>query len=84
MVVNAGAKSRWANFLVGVLIATTILLFAGLVELIAMPALAGLLIVIGFRTLDFPSIRTVWQTGAVPVFTCAEKGVWNRFYHRQC
>jgi sulfate permease, SulP family len=66
MVVNAGAKSRWANFLVGVLIAVTILLFAGLVELIAMPALAGLLIVIGFRTLDFPSIRTVWQTGAVP------------------
>jgi SulP family sulfate permease len=66
MVVNAGAKSRWANFLVGVLIAATILLFAGLVELIAMPALAGLLIMIGFRTLDFPSIRTVWQTGAIP------------------
>ena len=63
MVVNAGARSRWANFLVGVLIAATVLLFANLVELIAMPALAGLLIVIGFRTLDFPSIRTVWQTG---------------------
>ncbi len=66
MVVNAGAKSRWANFLVGVLIAATVLLFADLVELIAMPALAGLLIVIGFRTLDLPSIRTVWQTGIFP------------------
>jgi SulP family sulfate permease len=66
MVVNAGARSRWANFLVGVLIAITVLLFANLVELIAMPALAGLLIVIGFRTLDFDSIRTVWQTGAIP------------------
>jgi SulP family sulfate permease len=66
MVVNAGARSRWANFLVGLLIAGTVLLFADLVELIAMPALAGLLIVIGFRTLDFPSIRTVWQTGAIP------------------
>ncbi len=66
MVVNAGARSRWANFLVGVLIAATVLLFANLVELIAMPALAGLLIVIGFRTLDFASIRTVWQTGAIP------------------
>jgi sulfate permease, SulP family len=66
MVANAGAKSRWANFLAGVLIALTVLLFANLVELIAMPALAGLLIVIGFRTLDFASIRTVIQTGAIP------------------
>jgi sulfate permease, SulP family len=66
MVTNAGAKSRWANFLVGVLIAVIVLLFAGLVERIAMPALAGLLIVIGFRTLDFSSIRTVSQTGTIP------------------
>lgn len=66
MVVNAGARSRWANFLVGVLIAGTVLLLGGLVELIAMPALAGLLVVIGFRTLDFDSIRTVWQTGVIP------------------
>ena len=66
MVVNAGARSRWANFLVGVLIAITVLLFADLVKLIAMPALAGLLIVIGFRTLKFDAIRTVIQTGPVP------------------
>jgi sulfate permease, SulP family len=65
MVTNAGARSRWANFLVGVLIAVIVLLFAGLVERIAMPALAGLLIVIGFRTLDFSSIRTVSQTGTI-------------------
>jgi SulP family sulfate permease len=66
MVANAGARSRWANFLAGVLIAITVLLFANLVELIAMPALAGLLIVIGFRTLNFDGIRTVWQTGMIP------------------
>ncbi len=66
MVVNAGARSRWSNFLAGVLVAVTVLLFAPLVERIAMPALAGLLIVIGFRTLDFISIRTVWQTGTIP------------------
>ena len=66
MVVNAGARSRWANFLAGVLIAITVLLFANLVELVAMPALAGLLIVIGFRTLNFDGIRTVWQTGTIP------------------
>jgi sulfate permease, SulP family len=66
MVVNAGARSRWANFLAGVLIALTVLLFANLVEMVAMPALAGLLIVIGFRTLNFDGIRTVWQTGTIP------------------
>jgi len=66
MVVNAGARSRWANFLAGVLIAITVLLFANLVEMVAMPALAGLLIVIGFRTLNFDGIRTVWQTGMIP------------------
>jgi SulP family sulfate permease len=66
MVVNAGARSRWANFLVGVLIAIIVLLFANLVEQIAMPALAGLLIVIGFRTLNFDAISTVWQTGKIP------------------
>ena len=66
MVANAGARSRWANFLAGILIAITVLLFANLVELIAMPALAGLLIVIGFRTLNFDGIRTVWHTGQIP------------------
>ncbi len=66
LVVQAGAKSRWANFLVGVLIAIIILLFANLVELIAMPALAGLLIVIGFRTINPIAIKNVWNTGMIP------------------
>jgi SulP family sulfate permease len=66
LVVSAGAKSRWANFLCGVLIALTVLLFAGVVKLIAMPALAGMLIVVGYQTIKPVNIRTVWQTGRVP------------------
>ena len=66
LVVQAGARSRWANFLCGVLIAIIVLLFADLVKLIAMPALAGLLIVVGFQTIKPTAIRTVWQTGRVP------------------
>jgi len=66
MVVSAGARSRWANVLVGILIAVIVLLFGGLVERIAMPALAGLLIVIGYRTINPEAIRTVWQTGTIP------------------
>jgi SulP family sulfate permease len=66
LIVSAGAKSRWANFLCGVLIAATVLLFAGVVKLIAMPALAGMLIVVGYQTIKPAALRTVWQTGRVP------------------
>jgi SulP family sulfate permease len=66
LVVSAGAKSRWANLFCGVLIAVIVLLFAGVVKLVAMPALAGLLIFVGFRTIKPTAIRTVWQTGRVP------------------
>jgi SulP family sulfate permease len=66
LIVSAGAKSRWANFLCGVLIAATVLLFAGVVKLIAMPALAGMLIVVGYQTIKPAALRSVWQTGRVP------------------
>lgn len=66
LIANAGARSRWANFLVGVLIAVIVLLFANVVELVAMPALAGLLIVVGFQTIKPLDIVKVWQTGLVP------------------
>ena len=66
LVVGSGARTRWANVFAGVLIAIIILLFSNLVELFAMPALAGLLIVIGFQTIKPTDIMTVWQTGLTP------------------
>jgi sulfate permease, SulP family len=66
LVVSAGAKSRWANVFCGLLIAIIVLVFADLVKLIAMPALAGMLMVVGFQTIKPSAIRTVWQTGRVP------------------
>jgi SulP family sulfate permease len=66
LVVGSGARTRWANVFAGILIAIIILLFSNLVELIAMPALAGLLIVIGFQTIKPTDIMTVWQTGLNP------------------
>lgn len=66
LVAGSGARTRWANVFVGVLIAIIILLFSQLVELIAMPALAGLLIVIGYQTIKPTDIMTVWQTGLTP------------------
>ena len=66
LIASAGAQSRWANFLCGVLIALTVLLFANVVRLIAMPALAGMLIVVGYQTIKPAAIASVWQTGRVP------------------
>ena len=63
IVTNAGARSRLANIVAGITMAIVILLFGNLVSLMAMPALAGLLIVIGFRTLKPEQVRTVWKTG---------------------
>jgi SulP family sulfate permease len=40
-------------------------LFANLVELVAMPALAGLVIVAGVQMINMNAIQTVWQTNAV-------------------
>ena len=63
--VNAGARSRWANILSGLFVILIVLLFAGIVKLIPMSALAGLLIVVGFQNLQPQQILMVWQTGRV-------------------
>ncbi len=63
MIISSGGKSRLANVLVGVFIAVIVLAFAGLVTKIAMPALAGLLMVIGFKTLKPVNLKMVWHTG---------------------
>ena len=65
LVTSAGARSRLANISAGVIIALAILLFGRLVGLIAMPVLAGLLIVVGFRALKLDQAGMVAKTGAV-------------------
>lgn len=65
LVIGAGARSRLANIFAGLVIALSIVFFGSLVGLMAMPALAGLLIVIGFRTLKLGQVETVWKTGPV-------------------
>lgn len=65
LVISAGARSRLANLFAGVVMAVAIVLFGRYVGAIAMPALAGLLIVVGFRTLKPERIGMVWRTGAV-------------------
>ena len=61
----AGARSRIALMIASVVMAVVIIAFAGLVGHIAMPALAGLLMLVGYRTIKLDDLRSVWKTGAV-------------------
>jgi len=61
----AGAKSRQSLVIASFVMAVTILAFARLVGEIAMPALAGLLMLIGFRTIKPTDLQSVWKTGNV-------------------
>jgi sulfate permease, SulP family len=65
LVTSAGARSRWANIFAGLFVAIIVLLFANLVEMVAMPALAGLVIVAGVQMINVNNIQTVWQTNPV-------------------
>ena len=65
LMVSAGARTRWANIFGGITVAVVVLLFANLVELVAMPALAGLVIVAGIQMVNVNAIRTVWNTNSV-------------------
>ncbi len=59
----AGARTRWANLVAGAVMLLVILLIPGVADLIAMPALAGLLTVVGFRTFRLSEVEMVWRTG---------------------
>ncbi len=65
LVKNAGAKSRLALLIAGVVMGVVILLFGNVVGYIAMPALAGLLMTVGYRTVKPADIVAVWKTGSV-------------------
>jgi SulP family sulfate permease len=62
VVIGAGARSRWANIFTGVFFAILILLFGNLVELAAMPAVAAILIYVGYEIIDPVEIMQVWDT----------------------
>ena len=65
MVRAAGARSALANVVAAVVMLITILVLAPAIGTIAMPALAGLLILVGVRTMKPGDLLLVWRTGPV-------------------
>jgi SulP family sulfate permease len=61
----AGARSRQAAVIAGIVMAIVIVVFGDAVGRLAMPALAGLLILIGVRTVKPAVLQSVWRTGVV-------------------
>ena len=71
LVISSGARSRMANIAAGIVIAIAVIVFGSFIEALAMPALAGLLIVIGFQTLKPREVEKVWKTGTLQQLTMA-------------
>ncbi|NJN55947.1 MAG: SulP family inorganic anion transporter [Anaerolineae bacterium] len=64
--ISAGAKTRFANIFSGILIIIVVLLFGNLVERIAMPTIAALLMVAGYDAIKPEQVKDVRDIGAWP------------------
>ena len=60
----AGARTRTSLVVAGIVMAVALVAFGDAIENIAMPALAALLILVGYRTIKPKDLASVWRTGA--------------------
>jgi SulP family sulfate permease len=63
LVKSAGARTRQALVIAAIVMAVVIVVFGAVVSAIALPALAGLLMVVGCRTIKPHDLRSVAKTG---------------------
>ncbi len=61
IILSTGAKSRFANVFLGGFVAIFVLLFARYVDMVAMPAIAGVLIVVGIQIINTEEISDIWD-----------------------
>ncbi|WP_434440537.1 SulP family inorganic anion transporter [Lentzea sp. E54] len=73
--VAAGAKTRYAAILQGGWIAVAVLAFAPALELIPLPALAGVLFLVGLKLVSINRMRTLLRHGEFLVYAATATGV---------
>ena len=71
LIVASGARTRLALLFAGAVMAAVILLLGGVIGYVAMPALAGLLIVVGAGAVRPRQVLSVARTGAVQLAVMA-------------
>ena len=69
LVKAAGGRTASANLVAGLVMGLSMLLLSDVVGYLAMPALGGLLVLIGWRSLKVDQLVLTWRTGAVPATT---------------
>lgn len=62
---EAGASSRASLLVAATVMALVVVAFGDVVAFVAMPALAGLLMLIGYRTVKPADLQSLWRTGPV-------------------
>jgi len=62
---EAGARSRASLLIASAVMALVIVVFGDAVGAISMPSLAGLLMLIGYRTIKPADLASVWRTGSL-------------------
>lgn len=77
--IEAGARGRWSGVLHGVWMLIAVMLLGRWLGLIPLGALAGLLIVVGFRLVNWKHIRDIKQHGELVVYVATVVCVvfWN-------
>ncbi|WP_240642141.1 SulP family inorganic anion transporter [Microbacterium sulfonylureivorans] len=66
IIVQSGAKTRLALFIAGAVMAVVVFVASDLVAFVAMPALAGLLMVVGFGAIKPSRVYSVIKSGPLP------------------
>lgn len=61
IMLSAGAKSRWANVIMGLFVGFFVFFFAEQVEKVAVPAIAAVLIVAGYSVYKFEVLKDIWD-----------------------
>lgn len=84
LIESSGGQTRWANVFFGLFTALALAIFPRGLELIPLPALAGLLLFTGYKLIDLGAVRHVWRTSrgdaAVLFITLAVTVFWRIEY----
>ncbi|MFN2139177.1 MAG: SulP family inorganic anion transporter, partial [Candidatus Promineifilaceae bacterium] len=71
LIKQMGGQTRWANIFTGLFAMVAVLTVGPLIELIPMPALAGILVMVGISMINVGRLQIVRNTGATPMLVMA-------------